>query len=315
MAEVLSLRSSGFEAVEQTWREFVPSARLREPAPDGQAELTWQSASLDGLSVVAYRLAGSVRSVAEPHAQLMACRVATDNGWVGAPRRDFDAGLPWATSGAVAQAAWEGEAVVRGFVFDLEHAQNAARRMSGDDALVLDVIDPAARGAAMGAYWERAHAYVLGTLVTESRGSAPHPVIEAELRRHALHATLAAFTTTFTDALDRSSQARPAPLSVRRAISYMETHAPEPITIDDIAEAAGMSTRGLQAAFRRALGTTPTDYLRGVRLAGAHAELIEGGSLPVAEIARRWGFPHASRFAAQYRARYGRTPSDARRHG
>ena len=33
MVEVLSLRATGFDAVEQTWREFVPSARGRAPGP------------------------------------------------------------------------------------------------------------------------------------------------------------------------------------------------------------------------------------------------------------------------------------------
>ena len=62
MVDVLSLRANGFDAVEQTWREFVPSARLREPGPDGKAELAWQSAAVEGLSAVAYQLTGSVRS-------------------------------------------------------------------------------------------------------------------------------------------------------------------------------------------------------------------------------------------------------------
>ncbi|MHC3000483.1 hypothetical protein OB08_15550 [Microbacterium sp. HJ5] len=309
------MRQSGFDAVEQTWREFVPSARLRDPGPEGRAELAWQSAALEGISVVAYQLTGNVRSAIEPLSQLMACRVATDSGWVGAPRREYDVALPWASSGAVTEAGWDGPATVRAFVFELDHAQEAARRMSGDDGLMLEVLDPAPRNAAAGAHWERAHSYVLAGLVASSRTGTPEPLLESELRRHALHATLTTFCTSFADALERGGQKRPAPLSVRRAISFMESHAAEPVTIDDIAVAAGMSTRGLQAAFRRAMGTTPTEYLRGLRLAGAHAQLKEGGPLTVAEIARAWGFAHPSRFASHYRARYGRSPSETQRQG
>jgi AraC-like DNA-binding protein len=315
VAEVVTLRSTGFDAVEQTWREFVPSARLRDPAPDGTAELAWQSAAVDGLSVVAYQLSGSVRSSIEPHGQLMACRVATDSGWVGAPRREFDSRMPWASSGAVAEAGWEGTAMVRALIFDLETAQESARLMSGDDGLVLKVLDPAPRTAAAGAHWERAHAYVLSALVAASRTTDSEPLLEAELSRHALHATLTAFSTSFADALDRRGQTGPAPRSVRRAISFMESHVAEPITIDDVAVASGMSTRGLQAAFRRTLDTTPTEYLRGLRLAGAHAQLQAGGPHTVADVARTWGFAHPSRFAAFYRERFGRSPSDTARRG
>lgn len=315
MAEVLTLRSTGFDAVEQTWREFVPSARLREPAPDGTAELAWQSATVEGLSVVAYRLSGSVRSAIEPHGQLMACRVSTDAGWVGTPRRAFDSRLPWASSGAVAEAGWDGSATVRALIFDLGRAQETARMMSGDDALVLEVLDPAPRDAVVGAHWERAHAYALSALVASARACGPQPLLETELSRHALHATLTAFSTTFVDAIERAGQAGPAPRAVRRAISFMESHLADPITVDDVAVAAGMSARGLQAAFRRSLGTTPTAYLRGLRLDGAHAQLVEGGPVAVADVARAWGFPHASRFAAFYRERFGRSPSDTARHG
>nr|BFF12191.1 hypothetical protein GCM10025699_34940 [Microbacterium flavescens] len=315
VVEVLTLRSTGFDAVDQTWREFVPSARLRDPAPDGTADLTWHSAAVDGLSVVAYQLSGSVQSSIEPHGQLLACRVATDTGWVGAPRRELNSRSPWASSGAAAEAGWVGCATVRALIFDLESAQETARRMSGDDGLVLEVLDPAPRTAAAGAHWERAHSYVLSALVAASRSDAPEPLLEAELSRHALHSTLTAFSTTFADALERAGQTGPAPRSIRRAISFMESHVSDPITVDDVAVAAGMSSRGLQAAFRRSLDMTPTEYLRGLRLAGAHAQLQAGGRHTVAEVARTWGFAHPSRFAAFYRERYGRSPSDTARRG
>lgn len=133
------------------------------------------------------------------------------------------------------------------------------------------------------------------------------------MQRHALIATLSAFPTSFHDALARSAQTRAAPATVRRAISYIHTHASEPITVDDVARAARISTRGLQYAFRRALDVSPTEYLRDVRLAGAHEELRRLDAPRVAEIARRWGFASASRFAAHYRARYGRTPAQTSR--
>jgi AraC-like DNA-binding protein len=59
------------------------------------------------------------------------------------------------------------------------------------------------------------------------------------------------------------------------------------------------------------LGLTPGQYLRRVRLAGAHADLAAGDPTAgdtVAAIAARWGFTHPGRFAAAYRTAYGISP-------
>jgi AraC-like DNA-binding protein len=100
-----------------------------------------------------------------------------------------------------------------------------------------------------------------------------------------------------------------------RAIAFIETHASTPITIDDIARAAGVTPRALQYAFARHLDTTPLGYLRGVRLACAHRELqvAAPGRVTVSQVAQRWGFAKPSRFAGAYRAAYGRPPSQTLR--
>jgi AraC-like DNA-binding protein len=107
----------------------------------------------------------------------------------------------------------------------------------------------------------------------------------------------------------------PAPRTVRRAVRFIEEHAADPIGPVEIAAAAGLSPRGLQAAFSRALGTTPSDLLRGTRLEQARAELVaaDPGLTSVARVARRWGFAHLGRFAAAYRTRFGELPSDTLR--
>jgi transcriptional regulator GlxA family with amidase domain len=74
-----------------------------------------------------------------------------------------------------------------------------------------------------------------------------------------------------------------------------------------------ISTRGLQYAFKRATGETPMQYLRRVRLAGAHADLQRDDRISIGEVAARWGFADRSRFAQYYRQEYGHTPREA--HG
>ncbi|MBT2213147.1 helix-turn-helix domain-containing protein [Actinomadura sp. NEAU-AAG7] len=101
------------------------------------------------------------------------------------------------------------------------------------------------------------------------------------------------------------------PVSVRRAISFMEDNTANPISTADVAAAARVSVRSLQYAFRAHLGTTPMGHLRRVRLAAAHADLraADPATTTVTGVATRWGFLHAGRFAAAYKAAYGHPPS------
>lgn len=102
---------------------------------------------------------------------------------------------------------------------------------------------------------------------------------------------------------------------LRRALEYVHAHARDPIGTPEIAAAAGLSPRGLQQSLRRHLDQTPGDLLRGVRLDGAHAELVRGDrdETSVADVARAWGFGHLGRFSATYRARFGELPSESLR--
>ncbi|GHE47146.1 hypothetical protein GCM10018785_16000 [Streptomyces longispororuber] len=103
------------------------------------------------------------------------------------------------------------------------------------------------------------------------------------------------------------------PATLRRAVAFIEDHVDSDISAADIAAAARVSLRALQLTFRRHLGTTPLAYLRRVRLAHAHQELLAATPISgatVTLVANRWGFLHPGRFAAAYRRAYGRTPRE-----
>jgi AraC-like DNA-binding protein len=109
------------------------------------------------------------------------------------------------------------------------------------------------------------------------------------------------------------SDAASSPAALRRAQIYCERHADERISLRDIAAAARVSVRTLQHDFRHHLQTTPLAYLRQVRLAHAHADLVRnartGAQTTVTEVATRWGFTHLGRFAGLYKETYGGSPS------
>ena len=102
------------------------------------------------------------------------------------------------------------------------------------------------------------------------------------------------------------------PGSLRRATAYIEDHLDQPITLTDIATAAGITARSLHETFRRHLDTTPMAYLRRARLACAHRDLTDarpGDGQTVTRIAARWGFYSLPRFGVTYRQSYGTPPS------
>ncbi|WP_228479916.1 helix-turn-helix transcriptional regulator [Microbacterium abyssi] len=311
MLSTLRFESKDVTRVEETWKQFVPSAILQNVDPR-RFRFEWLSAELEDMTVVEYELAAEVRSVVEPEDQLLVCRVQSDRVDLGSGHVGIDAGHPWLTDGRQVWGRWEDDAKVRALIFDRTTAQTLARRMSGNDAYRVRVkgLAPTDQGAAE--QWERSFAYLGASF---AHAGAEDELILAGLRRHALWVTLTSFDTGFREALEGAVQLRPATTTVRRAIDYIDENAHRAITIDDIAGAVHMSTRGLQYAFRRSLDTTPAEQLRRARLDGAHRELLHGRATTVGQVARRWGFAHPSRFAAAYRAAYGVAPSDTLRRG
>lgn len=109
------------------------------------------------------------------------------------------------------------------------------------------------------------------------------------------------------------ARARLSPRPVRQAEEFIMANLDRPITLEEVAQAAGTGVRALQLAFRRFRGTTPLGFWRDARLAAAHRELSEGTATSVTDVALRWGFSHFGRFAECYRRRHGRTPSETLR--
>ena len=102
---------------------------------------------------------------------------------------------------------------------------------------------------------------------------------------------------------------------ISKAVEFINGHAADPLTPNDIAAAVGISIRSLQRGFRERYECTPMEFVRKVRLARVHAALVEASPevASVAQLATAWGFTHLGRFAADYRRAYGKTPSETLR--
>ncbi|NTH16766.1 AraC family transcriptional regulator [Agrobacterium rhizogenes] len=117
----------------------------------------------------------------------------------------------------------------------------------------------------------------------------------------------------FSDELARTAPS-PSPRHVKRAIDFMQANLSHPISLADIAAACHVSVRSLHKGFREFKLTTPVAYLQHLRLEAAHRDLQQApAGLTVAAIALKWGFTHMGRFAADYKLRFGRSPSQTLR--
>ncbi|MFJ6197303.1 AraC family transcriptional regulator [Micromonospora sp. NPDC092111] len=159
-------------------------------------------------------------------------------------------------------------------------------------------------------HWLGTLSYVRQVVLADAELAA-NPLIVGQTRHLLASAALAAFPNTAA-VPGRSDPGHVSPAVVRRAMGYVEAHADRYVSLAEMAEAAGVSPRALQYAFRRHQGTTPARYARRIRLDGAHRDLRAGdpgAGDTVTAIAARWGFVDAKRFATDYHAVYGQPPS------
>lgn len=161
-------------------------------------------------------------------------------------------------------------------------------------------------GATLAAWWLMVRQVAADMLEGPEEISAEH---DLELTRFAAAGLLTAVPHWPAGA----SESAPARARLARAEGFLLDHVLEPLTVEQVAAAAGMSTRGLQSAFQRAHATTPMSYLRGIRLQMAR-DLLENAAVDsVADAARAVAMPHLGRFASAYRAEFGQLPRDVLR--
>jgi len=91
-----------------------------------------------------------------------------------------------------------------------------------------------------------------------------------------------------------------------RVIDLMRARYAEPLRLEDLAAAAGMTIFQLIGLFKRTVGLTPHLYLTQVRLNRACHHLRRG--MPIAEVATASGFYDQSAFTNHFRRSYGITP-------
>ncbi|GII77241.1 AraC family transcriptional regulator [Sphaerisporangium rufum] len=95
-------------------------------------------------------------------------------------------------------------------------------------------------------------------------------------------------------------------------LDWIDERLGEPVTVQDIAARAGVSTRTLARRFAGQLGTSPGRWLLGRRIALAR-DLLESTDLPLDAVARRAGLSSATNLRRRFLDGLGTTPGAYRR--
>jgi AraC-like DNA-binding protein len=147
--------------------------------------------------------------------------------------------------------------------------------------------------------------------VTVSLGSAGAQIPQAasdSLDEFLLSLLLHGHTHNFSKALVRPVEAA-APRLVRIAEDIFRDRVATGTTVSAVAKELGVSLRSLQLGFREARNTTPSSFLRKLRLDAARTALDAGTAFTsVTDVALATGFSHVGRFSAAYKTAFGESP-------
>ncbi|WP_421119765.1 GlxA family transcriptional regulator [Aquihabitans daechungensis] len=114
----------------------------------------------------------------------------------------------------------------------------------------------------------------------------------------------------FSAQLQAQAARTPAVAEVQR---WLPDHLDEDLTVDRLAERAGMSPRTFARTFRSETGTTPAAHVEELRVESAR-RLLETTDLTVGAIARSVGLKHAETLHRAFVRRVGTTPDRYRQH-
>ena len=102
-----------------------------------------------------------------------------------------------------------------------------------------------------------------------------------------------------------------SPMRMRRVVDYVESHIEEDLSLQRLAEVAGLGLSHFKALFRRSAGRPVHRYVIERRVERARS-LPRDGEMPLAEVALAAGFARQSHMASHLRRQLGTTPSRLR---
>lgn len=127
-------------------------------------------------------------------------------------------------------------------------------------------------------------------------------------------AVVARLLNRFSNAELKASR-RPHGLSawrLKRVREFVDSHLERPISLQDLADAAGLSRMHFASQFRQACGIRPHEYLLQQRIERSK-EMLLHSRLPLVQIASAVGFATQSHYSTIFKRIVGETPTEWRR--
>ena len=95
---------------------------------------------------------------------------------------------------------------------------------------------------------------------------------------------------------------------IRKALEIVGERLADPLPVDDLARAVGLSRSRFSVLFAAETRVSPQAYIESMRMTRA-AQLLTMSAWPVAQIAEEVGIPNAYYFSTRFRARFGMPPT------
>lgn len=99
---------------------------------------------------------------------------------------------------------------------------------------------------------------------------------------------------------------------IQQALSYAKRHLRKPLSVDELAEAANLSTRQFSRSFRIETGQSPARAIEVLRVEAARA-MIEGSNHSIDVVARETGFSDPERMRRAFLRAFGQPPQAIKR--
>ncbi|VEG58568.1 transcriptional regulator containing an amidase domain and an AraC-type DNA-binding HTH domain [Mycolicibacterium aurum] len=300
----------------QKYLDHTYSAHFAVEAPASHGACSWEHSRTDagGYAIEEMRHSGEVLLRSDHVPSVVALRTVT-----GRVECEYGgiSGVAGPGEWVLASTGADGvrirllDAVVRSIVLDRSLVAEAAADRATTSVPVIRFTGRMPIDAAMADTLDATERFLHRLLTTAPMSQAA--LVLGAAGRMVASAVLATFPNDLPAAAVDPRDEHPALLL--QAMDFIERNAAHDIGVGDVAAAVYLTPRTVQYMFRNHLGTTPTTYLREVRLAHAREELLAGDRrmTTVAAVAARWKFAHTGRFAVLYRDTYGESPHETLR--
>ncbi len=189
---------------------------------------------------------------------------------------------------------------------DTIHSTRPAPGSAGQNAHFLYAYVPAALFASLARLSDSHHEALLTGRVEETRR-----LVDCLRQERQERAALDILGRLLELGEEEEPEPQPGDDALSRARAFLDQHFADPLTLDAVAEAAGLSRFHLVRAFARRYGLTPHAWL--LRRRVNHAKTLLRAGLSPAEAAQACGFADQSHLGLYFRRLVGMTPAAYRR--